>query len=308
MNFSLRCELCAEIHTGPCYQAFRGPPSEEALKFMEIKKDTTGPLEVNCGDNMVTFTGLYVNPRKLKLEDIRIQDIAHHLSIIPRYAGATKRHYSVAQHSVHGAAQADDPVIAFLFLMHDTPEYLVCDLVRCVKHGLPDFQNLEETVWRSIVNRFNFRHLLHKHYELPASVAEIDLRMLVTERFQLLVEQDFVWDHQKNYKPYDLRIPIWTPEEAEQQFLFAFYALCSQLDFTKEIVPNGLADSKSSANTPDSEPVRFEPGETVKIVKTSVFSAQGLVGVYEGPAPDGGFSVRIPEKDTAVWAEEIRRP
>lgn len=47
-----------------------------------------------------TYTGLWVDPLHLRASDVSILDIAHHLSCICRFNGATSSYYSVAQHSV----------------------------------------------------------------------------------------------------------------------------------------------------------------------------------------------------------------
>lgn len=85
-----------------------------------------------------TFTGLYVNPLQLRPEDIRVPDLAHHLSQICRYTGACPDHYSVAQHSVH-VAQAmrkryHDPEAAMAGLLHDAAEAYFNDIASPVKH------------------------------------------------------------------------------------------------------------------------------------------------------------------------------
>ncbi|MDK1020196.1 MAG: hypothetical protein QGD90_00980 [Candidatus Hydrogenedentes bacterium] len=47
-----------------------------------------------------TFTGRAVNAFDLRVEDICIEDIAHHLSMECRFAGACSRRYSVGEHSI----------------------------------------------------------------------------------------------------------------------------------------------------------------------------------------------------------------
>jgi hypothetical protein len=82
-----------------------------------------------------TFTGKYVNPLYLKVEDIEIRDVAHHLSIEPRYAGSTKVAYSVAQHSVMVASyfRASSWDLRLAALLHDASEYVLKDLPSPVK-------------------------------------------------------------------------------------------------------------------------------------------------------------------------------
>lgn len=99
-----------------------------------------------------TFTGRYINPLTVRARDISLEDIAHHLSIINRYTGASPWPLSVAQHSVLCARRAarrwnDEPMLRkslrllkcslrnwiAAHLMHDTGEYLFNDIASPVK-------------------------------------------------------------------------------------------------------------------------------------------------------------------------------
>ncbi len=53
-----------------------------------------------------TFTGRYINPFTVRARDISLRDIAHHLSLINRYTGASPWPCPVAQHSVLVAERA----------------------------------------------------------------------------------------------------------------------------------------------------------------------------------------------------------
>lgn len=107
-----------------------------------------------------TFSGRYVNPWRVRARDICLKDVAHHLSLINRYTGASPWALSVAQHSVMCAERADaqwsnewqnpdyqerwTPEIGRIVrfqrrdwiaahLMHDGGEYLFNDLASPVK-------------------------------------------------------------------------------------------------------------------------------------------------------------------------------
>ena len=74
-----------------------------------------------------TFTGKFVNAYDLRPEDICIEDIAHHLAMECRFAGACKRRYSVGEHSllVQRFLAAEDqarPTLQLAGLLHDAFE------------------------------------------------------------------------------------------------------------------------------------------------------------------------------------------
>ena len=77
---------------------------------------------------VVTASGRLVDLAHPDPDSICVEDIAHHLSHLCRYAGATRDFYSVAQHSVlvsrHPAVQGYEPEA----LLHDAAEAYTGDL------------------------------------------------------------------------------------------------------------------------------------------------------------------------------------
>lgn len=108
---------------------------------------------------MRTFTGHMVDPCNVKVSDIRILDVAHHLSMICRFGGAIPTHYSVAQHSclvsVILAANGFGKDVLWAGLLHDVPEYLLGDCVSPFKRRLPAYNFYEDKLWATVVERFN---------------------------------------------------------------------------------------------------------------------------------------------------------
>lgn len=82
-----------------------------------------------------THSGRYVNPLRLRARDVRIEDIAHHLSCINRYTGACPMPFNVAQHSVLVADElaVQGARLALAGLLHDSGEYVFNDLASPVK-------------------------------------------------------------------------------------------------------------------------------------------------------------------------------
>lgn len=84
-----------------------------------------------------TFTGRYVYPLALRVDDVDLRDIAHALSNQCRFAGHIPTFYSVAQHSVLVASLAP-PWAAKWALLHDASEAYLTDLPSPLKR-LPEF-------------------------------------------------------------------------------------------------------------------------------------------------------------------------
>lgn len=118
---------------------------------------TTMPREAQDRKGMIrTYSGLYVNPLKMRARDIRIADIAHHLSLICRYTGACPKHYSVAQHSLlvsyHLRDEGASYELQLAGLLHDAAEYVLNDIASPVKHDprMAWYRDLDHELTRMI--------------------------------------------------------------------------------------------------------------------------------------------------------------
>lgn len=161
-----------------------------------------------------TFTGRYVNPLELYPNDIDIRDIAHHLSIINRYTGASPEPFSVAQHSVLGTRYFASSKMKLAFLLHDAAEAYFNDLASPVKHD-PRMQ------W--------YRDLEHRTAEMIYSVFGLDPRWLPMTKAvddRMFHREVANWWFPGNVKPGE-EIVCWPAERAEREFLSFFYTLRS---------------------------------------------------------------------------------
>lgn len=95
------------------------------------------------GDWRQTYTGRQYWPLDPRASDVCAEDIAHHLSQMVRYAGAARRFYSIAEHSVGVMAlvacemrrRKDYWPPALLFaLLHDGSEAYCQDIIRPIKY------------------------------------------------------------------------------------------------------------------------------------------------------------------------------
>lgn len=143
---------------------------------------------------------------------IHIRDIAHHLSLICRFTGAVKHHYSVAQHCVLGSRWIEK-AYAFPFLIHDSPEYLLGDVTRPLKHNLNNYGEFEDVWWYCISLKYGVP------YVMADEVHDMDRRMSATENKILRPNHPIYGD------PMDVTISQWSPEEAEYNFVERFKEL-----------------------------------------------------------------------------------
>lgn len=174
------------------------------------------------GPIILTYTGLYVSPLALEPHLVDIEDIAHALANQCRFSGHTHRFYSVAQHSVLAArllaemGYGTTPQLEAL--LHDGSEYVLQDMARPLKeHAVlgKAYREVEDKAAAVIAGVFGVPYP-HSDY-----VKEVDLRMLATERRDLMpgVTKWAILDGVETARQ---RIIPWVPERAKEEFL-AYY-------------------------------------------------------------------------------------
>lgn len=106
-----------------------------------------------------TFTGVFFDPISPDPKLIRIEDIAHALSLQCRFSGHTSRHYSVAEHSLRVAWLCPEE-LRLEGLLHDASEAYLVDLPSPMKRSayLQGYRDLEANVELAIAGKFNLRY------------------------------------------------------------------------------------------------------------------------------------------------------
>ena len=164
----------------------------------------------------------YLDPAQ-SFAAIVIEDIAESLAKEARFAGKTPgEFYSVAQHSVYVSACVPR-AFAMEGLLHDAAEAYCKDLPKPLKALLPDYQVVEKRVDLVIRQRFGLP------VQLSAEVKEVDSRLLVTERRDLLpfrVVKEYVAF--PDVAAYTSKIVPWGWREALHRFLTRYYELSSE--------------------------------------------------------------------------------
>lgn len=170
-------------------------------------------------------SGNYFNFTDPDSTPLLITDMAAGLSRICRYTGHLRDmdvdNYSVAQHCVlaseHGPALGDP----YEYLMHDGAESVIGDVSSPFKQLLPDYHGYEKLVETSLSKQYN------TPYPMSAYCKEIDLRMLCTEKRDLMPEDkdgDF-WSMCNGIEPLPFTIVPWSRKEAYHRFLHRYYFL-----------------------------------------------------------------------------------
>lgn len=169
-------------------------------------------------DWMQTYTGQAFDPMHPDPSKIHIEDIAHALAMNCRYAGHVKRFYSVAEHSYH-ISHAVSPQNALWGLLHDASEAYIADIVRPVKHRMPEYREIERGLMWAICKKFDIGQLQ------PDEVSDADLRIVIDEKTLLLSPEPAPWQALEGLKPLGVRVEAWSPTEAELYFLGRFSQL-----------------------------------------------------------------------------------
>ena len=101
-----------------------------------------------CVNNTMRLrSGCYFDLADPKPEHFRFADIAGALAKTCRFGGQIEHFYSVAEHSVHCAAQGESDGLPLgtqaALLMHDAAEAFTGDIIKPLKIMLPRYSTIE---------------------------------------------------------------------------------------------------------------------------------------------------------------------
>lgn len=191
--------------------------------------------ETRTSDYIETYTGKKFFLLEPRPRDVCLEDIAHALSLMPRFNGHTKVFYSVAAHSLHVEEMAhavlrgqetDDPKALLACLLHDAAEAYVGDMVQPLKRSMTAYKGVEKKIEDTILESFNL-----KHDDVPDFLKNLDNIALMTEAWHLMpskgsffsvrAEPDLKWEFK-----------VKSPEDNERRYIERCHELEEQINVT----------------------------------------------------------------------------
>jgi len=152
--------------------------------------------------------------------DFTIDDIAHGLAHICRYAGQCRDFYSVAEHSIHVSNMCEEGKLEAL--LHDAAEAFIGDVTRPLKQLMPEYKRIEKAVERAVFERFNLV------MPFPAEIKEADLRVLAAEQAQIMAPSTSEWARTSGVYPAPIRVEFMPPKVAKRAFLKRYTELAAE--------------------------------------------------------------------------------
>ena len=154
---------------------------------------------------ITTYTGKHFDPTEPDASLFDVRDIAHALSLTCRGNGHVKTFFSVGQHCINCALEAEQRGfsnrVILACLLHDASEAYMSDVPRPFKHALPSYVEAEEKLLAMIYEKF-----------LGSSLSEDELRQVKT------IDDDLLY--------YDLKVLLGEPPAGDEP------SLKIELDYT----------------------------------------------------------------------------
>lgn len=133
-------------------------------------------------DFMCTYSGQMLKPLEICVQDIALDDIAHALSLLCRGGGHLRHFYSVGQHCLNCAREAQarkwSARTVLGCLLHDASEAYIADMIRPVKKHFPNYRELEDKILTVVYEHFGLGDMDGEEYR---RICQIDNEMLENE-------------------------------------------------------------------------------------------------------------------------------
>ena len=138
---------------------------------------------------ITTYTGKHFDPTAPDASLFDVRDIAHALSLTCRGNGHVKTFFSVGQHCINCALEAElrgfPKRVVLACLLHDASEAYMSDVPRPFKHALPSYVEAEEKLLEMIYEKFLGDGLSEEEQKLVKIIDDdllyYDLKVLLGE-------------------------------------------------------------------------------------------------------------------------------
>ncbi len=245
------------------------------------------------GNYITTYTGRHFEPTNPDPEMIRIEDIAHALSLICRGNGHVKTFWSVGQHCINSAneawARGLPNRMALAALLHDASECYMSDIPRPYKNELSAYRGQEDRLLGMIYEKFLGTPLTEEEQK---QLKEIDDAMLWYDLENLLDETQFGEIPELHI---ELDYAVRPFQDVEKEYLELFYRFSGE-EMPKPICLEDIADAFESCMD---EWLQFLNTKTGEIV--SVPDDPGLTGLDEDEElweeiEEADYFIRLPSQ------------
>lgn len=138
---------------------------------------------------ITTYTRKHFDPTAPDASLFDVRDIAHALSLTCRGNGHVKTFFSVGQHCINCALEAElrgfPTRVVLACLLHDASEAYMSDVPRPFKHALPSYVEAEEKLLEMIYEKFLGSGLSEEEQKLVKIIDDdllyYDLKVLLGE-------------------------------------------------------------------------------------------------------------------------------
>lgn len=196
---------------GPCPGVQR--IQRQGMREEEAKSD--------MADYITTYSGVHFVPTEPEQDAIHIRDIAHALSMICRGNGHVKTFFSVGQHCIYCALEAEargySARTILACLLHDASEAYMSDVPRPFKKHLKGYKELEEQLLEVIYAKYLDQPLTE---EEKGQIKEIDDDLLYYDLLELLNEPS---EGEPPVLKSEISYRVEPFEEIEQRYLALFW-------------------------------------------------------------------------------------
>ncbi len=183
------------------------------------------------GKNINTYMGVEFYPLDPRKEEVKIEDIAHALSMMCRGNGHVKFFFTVGQHSVNcakeAAARGYSIRVQLACLLHDASEAYMSDVTRPVKAALSEYLVMEEKLQTFIYESFGLADISKEEQDQIDSVDDTMLAEEMKALFTVVPDHVLAKDYTVAYE--GLEVAVEEIPAVKAAFLDLFEELSSKL-------------------------------------------------------------------------------